>query len=70
MSDCQFFSQREGNVPVTGHQTADYPGQKNALGIVHLTPRPAVTASKSKAVHKEEQAKQQEQGKAEHDAAD
>jgi len=69
-STCQFFSQREGKAPVTGHQTADYPGQKIALDIMHLTPRPAVTASKGKAVHKAEQAKQQKQGKAKHDGAD
>ena len=38
---------------------------------MHLTctPRPAVTTSKGKAVHKTEQAKQQKQGKAKHEGA-
>ena len=67
---CQFSSQREGKAPVTGHQTADYPGQKIALDIMHLSPRPEVTASKDKAVHKAGHAKQQKQGKAKHDDAD
>jgi hypothetical protein len=69
-STCQFFAKREGKALVTGHQTADYPGQKIALDIMHLTPRPAVTASKGKAVHKSEQAKQQTQVKDRHEGAD
>jgi hypothetical protein len=69
-STCQFFAQREGQAPVTGHVTADYPGQKIALDIMHLTPRPEVTASKGKAIHKKEKAKQQKQGKAKQEAAE
>ena len=64
-AQCQFFAPRDSKAPVEGHVTAEYPGHKLALDIMHLTPRLAQEMKgKALASHKKALAKLQKQGKA------